>query len=54
MPVAQPLYLKLRIIVDGPRPTGSQRSTAHLIEPQTFFSLVGGEKADNQTKLNWI
>jgi len=26
----------------------SQRSTAHLIEPQTFFSLVSGEKADNQ------
>jgi len=26
----------------------SQRSTAHLIEPQTFFSLVIGEKADNQ------
>ena len=31
-----------------PRPTGFQRSTAHLIEPQTFFSLVSGEKADNQ------
>jgi hypothetical protein len=26
----------------------SQRSTAHLIEPQTFFSLVSGEKTDNQ------
>ena len=25
-----------------------QRSTALLIEPQTFFSLVIGEKADNQ------
>jgi hypothetical protein len=25
----------------------SQRSTAHLIEPHTFFSLVSGEKADN-------
>jgi hypothetical protein len=25
-----------------------QRSTAHLIEPQTFFSQVSGEKADNQ------
>jgi len=25
-----------------------QRSTALLIEPQTFFSLVNGEKADNQ------
>ncbi len=24
------------------------RSTAHLIEPLTFFSLVSGEKADNQ------
>jgi hypothetical protein len=24
-----------------------QRSTAHLIEPQTLFSLVSGEKADN-------
>jgi hypothetical protein len=23
---------------------------AHLIEPQTFFSLVSGEKADNQIK----
>ena len=28
----------------------SQRSTAHLIEPQTYFSLVSGEKADNQNK----
>ena len=26
----------------------SQRSTAHLVEPLTFFSLVSGEKADNQ------
>jgi hypothetical protein len=25
-----------------------QRSTAHLIKPQTFFSLVSGEKADNR------
>jgi hypothetical protein len=53
MLVVQLAYLKLRIIVDGPRPTGrpqAQRSTAHLIEPQTFFSLVSGEKADNQ---NW-
>jgi hypothetical protein len=31
-----------------PRPTGSQRSTAHLIETQTLFYLVSGEKADNQ------
>jgi hypothetical protein len=30
----------------------SQRSTAHLIAPQTFFSLVSGEKADNQIVLN--
>ena len=28
----------------------SQWSTAHLIEPQTFFSMVSGEKADNQTR----
>ena len=54
MPVAQPLYLKLRIIVDRPWTTGSQGSTAHLSESQTFFSLVSGEKADNQTKLNWV
>ncbi len=26
----------------------SQRSTAHLIEPQTFFSLVSGIIAGNQ------
>ena len=26
----------------------SQRSKAHLIEPQTFFSMVSGDKADNQ------
>ena len=38
------LLSKLRIVVDGPRPTGSQWSTAHLIEPQTFSSLVSGEK----------
>ena len=50
MPVAQLAYLKLRIIVDGPRPTGRPRSTAHLIEPQTFFSLASSEKADNQIK----
>jgi hypothetical protein len=31
----------------------SQRSTAHLIEPQTFFSLASGEKADNHIKLNY-
>ena len=37
MAVAQLAYLNLRIIVDGPRPTGSQRSTTHLIEPQPFF-----------------
>jgi hypothetical protein len=29
-----------------------QRSTALLIEPQTFFSLVNGEKADNQIEEN--
>jgi hypothetical protein len=28
----------------------SQRSTAHLFEHQTFFSLVSGEKADNQNQ----
>jgi hypothetical protein len=28
-----------------------QRSTALLIEPQTFFSLVSGKKADNQIKI---
>ena len=45
-----------RIIVDGPRPTGRRQttvcrqSTANLIEPQTFFSLVTGEKADNQKR----
>jgi hypothetical protein len=50
MPVAQLAYLKLWIIVDGPRPPGSQQFTAHLIEPQTFFSLVSGEKADYQNK----
>ena len=33
-----------------PRPTGFQLSTAHLIEPQTFFSLGSGEKADNQKR----
>lgn len=54
MPVAQFAYLKLRIIFDGARPTGSQLSTAHLIEPQTFFSLVSGEKPDNQIQLNWF
>ncbi len=48
MAVAQLAYLKLRIIVDGPRPTGCQRSKAHLIEPQIFFSLVSGEKVGNQ------
>ena len=26
----------------------SQQTTAHLIEPQTVFSQVSGEKADNQ------
>jgi hypothetical protein len=44
MPVAQLTYLKLRIIVDSPR------STAHLIAPEVLFSLVSGEKADNQNK----
>ena len=28
----------------------SQRSTAHLIEPQTIFYLVSGEKADNRRR----
>jgi hypothetical protein len=28
-----------------------QRSTAHLIEPQTFFSLFRVKKADNQINL---
>jgi len=28
-----------------------QQSTALLIEPQTFFSLVSGKKADNQIKI---
>ena len=31
----------------------SQRSTALLIEPQTFFSLFSGEKADNQIKFKY-
>ena len=53
MPVAQLAYLKLRI-VDGPRPTGRPRSTAHLIEPQTFIFTVSGEKADNQNSKNKI
>ena len=26
-------------------------STAHLIEPQTLFYLVSGEKADNHIKI---
>ena len=30
-----------------PRPTGGQRSTAYKIDPQTLFSLVSGEKANN-------
>jgi hypothetical protein len=50
MPLARHTYLKLRIIVDKPRSTDGQRSTAHLIEPQTFFSLVSGEKADNKER----
>ncbi|MEY3644494.1 MAG: hypothetical protein RLZZ207_1189 [Bacteroidota bacterium] len=29
-------------------------STAHLIEPQPFISLVSGEKADNQNSKNKI
>ena len=44
MPVAQLAHLKLQIIDQ------SQQSTNHLIEPQTFFSLVSGEKADNQKR----
>jgi hypothetical protein len=35
-------YQKLRIIAY------SRQSTAHLIDPQTLFSLVSGEKAVNQ------
>jgi len=54
MPVVQLAYLKLRIIVDRPRSTGSQQSTAHLIEPQPFFSLVSGEKEENQIQKNKI
>ena len=41
MPVAQHAYLNLST-------ANSPRSTAHLIEPQTFFSPVSGEKADNR------
>ena len=33
---------------DNPLTYHSQRSTAHLIEPQTLFYLVTGNKADNQ------
>jgi hypothetical protein len=44
MPLAQLAYLKLRIIVHRQRSTDD----SPLIEPQTFFSLVSGEKADNQ------
>jgi hypothetical protein len=33
--------------VDGPQ------TTAHLIEPQAFFSLVSGEKADNPNPFNY-
>ena len=42
--MTQLAYLKLRIIVN------STRSTAHLIEPQTFFSMVSDSKVDNQIK----
>jgi hypothetical protein len=31
-----------------------QRSTAHLIAPQTFFFSVSGEKADNQIILKYF
>ena len=44
MQVAQLAYLKLRKSLTD----HSQRSTADLIEPQTLFYLVRGEKADNQ------
>jgi hypothetical protein len=37
---------------DIPLTADCPRSTAHLIEPLTYFYLVGGEKTDNQTKLN--
>ena len=43
MPVAQHAYLNLST-------ANSPRSTAHLIEPQTFFSPVSGEKADNRLR----
>jgi hypothetical protein len=32
---------------DNPLTADCPRSTAHLIEPLTFFPLVRGEKADN-------
>ncbi len=50
MLVDQLAYLKLRIIVDRPWTTAHRQTTVHcyLIEPQTFFSLVNGEKPDNQ------
>jgi uncharacterized membrane protein YtjA (UPF0391 family) len=34
----------------GPQADHSQQFTAHLIEPQTLFSLVSGEKAENQKR----
>jgi hypothetical protein len=37
-----PLVVGKKLLTDH-----SQRSTAHLIGPQTFFSLVSGEKAYN-------
>ena len=50
---ARPFKTAEKSLTDhGPRPIGCQRSTAHLIEPQTFFSLVSvsGEKGDNQKR----
>ena len=43
MPVAWYSYLQLRIMLTD----RGQWSTAYRIEPQTLFSLVSGEKADN-------
>jgi hypothetical protein len=37
---------------DIPLTAECPRSTAHLIEPLTYFSLVSGEKANSQNILN--
>jgi len=42
MPVSQHAYLNLST-------ANSPRSTAHLNEPQTFFSPVSGENADKSS-----